>query len=392
MARPENTFVAGNDVLAAEHNENWTEVWGEIDTIEAEAAALAKKVPFFGDGAEGDVDISSSTDLNPTLTNVDASSASGQKVVNVAATTGLSAGDHVFIHQTQGSTMGLWEIGKIASVQSGVSITLEDDLKNTYAATGAQVLKIPEYGQLRFKSGASLNNPAWNGSYGGICVVYAKNGIIIDSGVTVSMASKGLRGGSSITSAGAQNGKAGEGSGSNYNVQQYTRNGTGGGGAGPAASNYLDAPGGGNLVAGGNGEGGSSEGGYSVFTAFTTHYANVQTPKIFIGSGGGSGGYNSADTPLSTGRGGNGGGIIIFITPFIHNYGTVSVNGENGQNGTGYAGGLYGGGGAGGAVVFITRNVYNASAPTFAGGTSTGGGAGGAGMYFAGMIEGIPSI
>lgn len=59
---------------------------------------------------------------------ISVSSASGQKVVSVASTTNLVAGDIIFIDNT---TIGNSEWGRIKSISANASVTLEDDLVNT---------------------------------------------------------------------------------------------------------------------------------------------------------------------------------------------------------------------------------------------------------------------
>jgi hypothetical protein len=72
-------------------------------------------------------------------TTVDADSAAGQKVLNVAATTDFTVGDYVHI-----SKAGLEyksEIGKVASIQAGVSLTLEENLVWAHAGADAETVK-----------------------------------------------------------------------------------------------------------------------------------------------------------------------------------------------------------------------------------------------------------
>jgi hypothetical protein len=64
-----------------------------------------------------------------TGTTVDVSSASGQKVLSIADTTNMIKGARVIIDKGNANE----ESGYIASVQAGVSITLEDNLTNTHA-------------------------------------------------------------------------------------------------------------------------------------------------------------------------------------------------------------------------------------------------------------------
>lgn len=336
---------------------------------------------FAGDGAEGDLTATGATNLNATSTNVDASSASGQKVLNVASTTGIVAGDHIFVHQSADSTMGLWEIKKVASVQTGVSFTCTENLLNTYAATNAQVVLIPEYDLAWFQSGSSISNAAWDGTTGGIAICYAKSGVIIDSGVTLSMNAKGLRGGSSLsgTTPASSYGKAGEGSGANYDNVQKTRNGTGGAGAGFTDTTY-DGAGGGSKTVGQAGD--NNEGGFSVYSALSAFYSNG-SHIITMGSGGGSGSINVGSGPdaYTTGAGGKGGGILIFITPFIIDLGTVTSNGQDGANGTGQGNGCYGGGGSGGFIGFFSPVIEAPTTPTVTGGNGGTNGDGGLGYY-----------
>lgn len=64
------------------------------------------------------------------ITTTDATAAAGQKVVPVAATDGFLVGQSVWI----GDVAGTFEIGVIASIQAGVSLTMVVNLTSTYAA------------------------------------------------------------------------------------------------------------------------------------------------------------------------------------------------------------------------------------------------------------------
>jgi len=74
-----------------------------------------------------------------TTTDVDASSASGQKVLNVTSTTGFSATDKIIINRGGDRE----EEGVIDTVQAGVSLTLVDNL--TYTHTAAQADAVEKY-------------------------------------------------------------------------------------------------------------------------------------------------------------------------------------------------------------------------------------------------------
>ena len=69
-------------------------------------------------------------------TTVDADSASAQKVLSVAATTGFLAGDTVIINEGGARS----EIGTIASISAGISITMDDSLTYTHTAGQADAV------------------------------------------------------------------------------------------------------------------------------------------------------------------------------------------------------------------------------------------------------------
>jgi hypothetical protein len=72
-------------------------------------------------------------------TTVDADSAAGQKVLNVTATTAFTVGDYVYV-----SKAGLEyksEICKIASIESGISLTMVDNLVWAHAGADAETVK-----------------------------------------------------------------------------------------------------------------------------------------------------------------------------------------------------------------------------------------------------------
>ncbi len=68
--------------------------------------------------------------------------ASGQKVIGMASTTNLVAGDIVYIENT---TVGNSEWGRIASVSLNTSITLEDNLSNAQSAGAATIFDRAEF-------------------------------------------------------------------------------------------------------------------------------------------------------------------------------------------------------------------------------------------------------
>ena len=85
---------------------------------------------------------------------------------------------------------------------------------------------------------------------------------------------------------------------------------------------------------------------------------------MFIGSGGGRGYYSNS-------IGSNGGGVLIINTNKLNLYGTISNNGQNGEDG--------GGGGAGGSLIINATQIYGF------GSISVNGGDGG---FSGGLISG----
>jgi hypothetical protein len=295
---------------------------------------------YYGDGAEGALVATGSTAINSTY--AVATSSSGA-VLNATTTSGFVAGDHVLIHQSRGTGAGLWEIAKISSVESGASLTMTASLKNSYtgatSADRAQVILIPEYTTATFKTGATLTANNWGKDQGGIYVMYASKGVIIESDVTLAMDGMGYRN--------------------------------------PIAAGNSDGEGPINEAVGGGGSSaGGGVGGPNFIDNLSTYYTGGTNPNplALFGSNGGRG------ETATFAVGGNGGGILMIISPFIEDDGTVTSLGSAGANG-GASGG--GGGGAGGSIFFISPSIYERVALSVAGGAGgtgsvvSGGGGGG---------------
>lgn len=96
-----------------------------------------------------------------TTTTVDADSNSGQKVVNVAATTMFNVGDRVALNLGGARE----EFGYIASISAGVSITLENNLTNTHTSAQADVVQTQNQ-YTESKGGASqVYTGAWTSGH-----------------------------------------------------------------------------------------------------------------------------------------------------------------------------------------------------------------------------------
>ena len=99
---------------------------------------------------------------NTTTTTVDADSNSGQKVLNIAATTSFAVGDRVRINSGGARD----ESGYIASISAGASITLMDNLTYTHTAVQADVVAVENIYEDAYGSATHTITGVWDaGSY-----------------------------------------------------------------------------------------------------------------------------------------------------------------------------------------------------------------------------------
>jgi hypothetical protein len=91
-------------------------------------------------------------------TTVNGDSNSGQAVLNVASTTNFVVGNRVLI----GDGTARFEVGVIASIQAGVSLTLVSNLTNTHTAVQGDAVIAPETAQ----NNGTLGMPTPSGSWG----------------------------------------------------------------------------------------------------------------------------------------------------------------------------------------------------------------------------------
>jgi MYXO-CTERM domain-containing protein len=303
---------------------------------------------------------------------------------------GLAAGNLILVWQTTGlpptaapsgsgapltlsGQVGAYELARIDHML-GSTVTLTHPLVNEYASTGAQVVRVPEYTSLGVATGAHILPYAWDGTVGGIIVIFA-NGDVLNSGV-INASAAGFRGGidepaaTSVTGCTALDGPAGTGgtrgggahkgeglvstafstaTDAGTTVYGYGNVAIGGGGG-----DCLEASGGGGGNGGAGGIGGASldddaaVGGLGgVALSFDpTHY-------LSLGGGGGAGKYVNGSVTSAPGAAGGG---VIFIR-------TVTLQ-SNSQRGVLALGGTppgvdqsmsqsvaSGGGGAGGTIV-----------------------------------------
>ncbi|HEY4111750.1 MAG TPA: hypothetical protein VGM48_22185, partial [Puia sp.] len=311
-----------------------------------------------------------------------------------------------------------------------------------YGTTGQytyQIIRVPTYYNLTLNS--TITAPRWNGSSGGVIVLYALNNIVMNN-QTVDASGLGFRGGAGRTGGGGlstwkntdfmnpanggggANGSKGEGIAGTpkYSNNSYTAIETNPGGEGyPGGSNSQGAPGnaGGGGTDGnpgvandqntGGGGGGNAGAGGIGGNSWSTNVASggragaafsqVVPDRMVMGGGGGAGTSNNATgTPgsgMASGGAAGGGVVILYALNKITGTGTVKADGAD-ANSTVQNDGA-GGGGAGGSILIfsVAGNLNNitASANGGDGGSNeTGGGAnhgpgggGGGGVIYSSM-------
>lgn len=329
----------------------------------------------FGDGSDGDVTFSSNTTYNHVSTTLTGDNLSGQPTVNISSTAGFSVGDEVFIIQMANaiSEVGNFEEAVIASVNA-TSLTLTQNLTNDYreliGGNIAQIIKIPQYGNVTVNAGVTVTVPAWDGNSGGILIFKALGTVDIQGNIDVT--GKGFRGGTLGTNgSGGSGGTAGIGvsGGDGGNGGNTGTGGTGGDNSPP----FFSRDGGDGGAFGGNGTTGSTggagdgpspgangDGGTNGGTIISSAFTNL---KMGSGGGGGRGG----DGGRGAGGGGAGGGAN-----------GAAIAGANGTSGgTGGDGGNGGIGGNGGGIVRIIGYDLTISGSVLADGNNGGTGSDG---------------
>ncbi|MFC1654160.1 hypothetical protein ACFL1M_04970, partial [Patescibacteria group bacterium] len=360
-----------NDRLA---NQNWTDeinldsrlriITDDLDDIKTDRISKGETgITILGEfdpgsGKDGDVTISSSTDINVSNSIAGRSCSDGgdavnyniltltsnSAVINQAPSDGcLASGDEILLINLQGSSSSYNNVGNYETLfidyvdRDTIYFTKSktkyygdnlDDDSNLGVAAGTQrvmLQRVPHYNNLTVNTGINFYPSDWDGSKGGVMFFRAKEHIAING--TLHANSKGYRGGASISS---------------YNV------------AVPSGEAFCDLDGGGdggyqtsqvgaNGLCGGGGGGGATSGSYSGGTGTAT-----------LGGGGGGGG-SAADGDGSHAAGGGGGG-----------YGAAGNGGQSGVN-SGSNGG--------------TNSSGNGGNGSDVGGTTYSGGGGGGGTY-----------
>ncbi|RKG95851.1 hemagglutinin, partial [Corallococcus sp. CA053C] len=123
----------------------------------------------------------------------------------------VGAGDLVMIHTSVGlspppdlgsgkavaldnSVVGRWELARVASVDLTTGLLkLTQPLRFSYAATRAQVVRVPEYSDVIIEAGGRLSVFPWDGRSGGILAMLVSGKLINDG--TIDADGAGFRGG-----------------------------------------------------------------------------------------------------------------------------------------------------------------------------------------------------
>jgi hypothetical protein len=301
------------------------------------------------------------------------------------------------------SGAGRWELARLSEVSAGV-LRLSAPLVRRFAAV-SQVVRVPEYTDVRIANAGTLRARPWDGRSGGV-LAFLSTGTVFNQGA-MDVDGLGFRGGSAETGVAgalydcaAQDGTASSGGGARKGEglaglregtprSGYGRLANGGGGG-----NCHDAGGGGGGHVGQGGQGGRSSqetaerdvggrGGSALRYERTVE-------RLLLGGGGGAGIEGSA--------GGGGGGIVFVRAREIQGpkpRGFITANGLAAPSASALHGGG-GGGGAGGTVhVRVAEQlgctVLSANGGVGADSTTSPGGGGGGGLLFIQAERGVPA-
>ena len=316
-----------------------------------------------GDGADGDVTVSGSSDINTSIlasgrSYADAVVYNATNFTNDTVTVnstpnGIAAGDEIILYCAKGfsagdtDNIGNYEFLEVESVNAGTNtITFTANKEKKYGSSAGtdsdvgtggsnvkvMVQRVPNYNDLTINSSVNLYPSAWDGTKGGLVAFRVKGTFTLNG--TVHAETKGYRGGTSGSGGGYDNPgesiEAGPYSAlfSAASVNNHTAGRAKGGG-------------GSNITAGSNGSNGASN---SILDLSLISSATDKS-KIFFGGGGAS------DGGSHTAHGGVGGGIIIVYAKGC----TIGANGVWDVGGGSVAGA--GGSGAGGTAIVVLETI-----------------------------------
>ncbi|MCA9676357.1 MAG: hypothetical protein KC464_15065, partial [Myxococcales bacterium] len=153
-----------------------------------------------GDGSDGAGDVDADGPLDA-YTHLTADADAGSTRLVVYDTTGFEADDVVLVHQVAGvdpatqtsgdqtpldlrddpSGAGNWELARVAAA-TGTRLDLTQPLSRAYRAQLSQVVRVPQYTDLRIRGAATVTAPAYAQS-GGVIAILATGEIRIDGAI-----------------------------------------------------------------------------------------------------------------------------------------------------------------------------------------------------------------
>ena len=369
-------------------------------------AAAAPQAFGLGNGQDGDLVVNGANTVVNAYAGITGNPAGN--TLDVSATAGFASGDLVLVLHTTGATatsgdqtdvdlstgaVGTWELARVASV-GGNQLVFVDALENSYPATGAQVVSVPEYGALTIGNSGSIVAAPWDGTSGGVVAFFATGTITLNGDIDVG--GQGFRGGQFVNGPG------------NFNCSGLDEPGPDGSakGEGLTALYGASVTGRGNLSSGagggvchnsgGGGGGNGGQGGQGGFTWPGNEHFDVgglggsrlvfdPVARLTFGGGGGSGNGNNGGSS----DGGDGGGLVFLRGASVGGSGSITADGERALDPgpeTSAANDAAGGGGAGGTVLIQSPGAVsvdiditggNGGSPDFDAHGPGGGGAGG---------------
>lgn len=313
---------------------------------------------IFGNGSDGNIVIDSPTTFASPTSALASTALAGQNIINFVTDSVFEVGDEILLIQVQGAGAGQYEFAQVASVSSD-HVTLIEPLQYTYTQEGnskAYATRVPHFQNVTITSTGSWTAPAWNGSEGGSIVFRANDTVFIETGGSINANATGYRGGPRTYGA-ASHGLQGEGLTGTGSPTRFPNNGGGGGGPG-TGDGGAGAGGGSHASPGGDASdpfyGDPGLGSQTIFGEPTLQ-------ALFTGGAGGAGGTDdSGGGGGFGGKGGNGGGIVYIGANTLAGNGTISSNGQHGEDHDGVPDSEHGGGGGGaGGSIKIIAGIAN---------------------------------
>ena len=391
---------------------------GNETAVPSKIAGGTRPIFTYGNGSDGDVTIvSGSKNINTDTIASGRTCADGinYTVTGLTSTTAtlsttpaagcLAAGDMVLLINLRGASTSYANVGNyeplmISSINSNV-ITFTAAKTNNYGNDGgdtnlgstdsdAQMVmlqRVPQYNNLTIDSGATLTASGWNVK-GGVIAMKVKGTMTING--TVSANALGYPGGATYAAGCGQVGYQGQ----TYWYKAATRSVSpnykdfggstyvgGGGGGGGYHDTYTCLGAGGGVM--GYGTSGCDPGANDLCFGASVMYGGyggcgygvTNTTKLYMGSGGGSGGTYSGGGCVTVPAGGYGGGIIYLIakTLTVGSTGYITSNGGSASAVSPSNDNTGGSGGGSGGTIYISSNSYPTGLyrSTINGGTGT---------------------